>query len=119
MRLKVVPLEEEQSRLFEASALDEGNTRPHGGTGLGLAISRQFVQGMSGQMGVESQLGQEATFWLELPLSITELPRLVDEDRRQVEEVDLLDRGYGRWWWMTKRSTTALPVSICNKPVVR
>ena len=49
MRLKVVLLEEEQSRLFEASALNEGNTHHHGGTGLGLAISRQFVQGMEGR----------------------------------------------------------------------
>ena len=38
---------------------------------------------------MESQLGQGATFWLELPLPVTELPPLVDEDRRQVEEVDL------------------------------
>jgi hypothetical protein len=42
-------------------------------------------------MGVESQLGQGATFWLELPLPITEVQPPVDEDRRQVEEIDLVD----------------------------
>jgi hypothetical protein len=40
-------------------------------------------------MGVESQLGQGATFWLELPLPITEVQPPVDEDRGQVEEIDL------------------------------
>ena len=97
LRLEVVDTgpgiaEEEQERLFEAfSQLDESDTRPQGGTGLGLAISRQFVQGMGGQMGVKSQLGQGATFWLELPLPITEVQPPVDEDRRQVEEIDLVD----------------------------
>ena len=55
--------QEQQQRLFEAfSQLDESNTRRHGGSGLGLTISRQFVQGMGGQMGVESQLGIGSTF---------------------------------------------------------
>ena len=56
--------EEEQQRLFEAfSQVDESNTRQHSDTGLGLAISQQFVLGMGGQIGVESQLGQGPTFW--------------------------------------------------------
>ncbi len=40
-------------------------------------------------MGVESQLGQGATFWIELQLPITEVRLVVDEAQRQVEEVDL------------------------------
>jgi anti-sigma regulatory factor (Ser/Thr protein kinase) len=97
LRLEVIDTgpgiaEEEQERLFEAfSQLDESDTRPQGGTGLGLAISRQFVWGMGGQMGVESQLGQGATFWLELPLPLTEVQPPVDENRRQVAEIDLVD----------------------------
>ena len=56
--------EEEQQRLFEAfSQVDESNTRQHSDTGLVLAISQQFVLGMGGQIGVESQLGQGPTFW--------------------------------------------------------
>ena len=50
----------------------------------------QFVQGMDGRMGVESQLGQGVTFWLELPLPLTDVPLLLDADITEAEaEVDL------------------------------
>jgi signal transduction histidine kinase/DNA-binding response OmpR family regulator/CHASE3 domain sensor protein len=40
-----------------------------GGAGLGLSISRRLVELMSGEIGVESEVGKGATFYFTLPIS--------------------------------------------------
>jgi DNA-binding response OmpR family regulator len=58
-----------QHRIFQKfSQADASDTRQKGGTGLGLAISRELIERMGGRMGFESEEGQGARFFFELPL---------------------------------------------------
>ena len=58
--------QDQQAALFQRfSQLADGQAK--GGTGLGLSICRAIVEAHGGTIGVESEPGQGATFWFELP----------------------------------------------------
>jgi adenylate cyclase len=59
---------QQRDKLFRVfSQLDDSSTREHEGTGLGLALVRELAVAMDGDVGVDSEPGRGATFWVELP----------------------------------------------------
>ena len=58
------------NRFEQADAREGGAIK---GVGLGLAICRELVERMDGRIGVDSQPGEGARFWVSLPLN--EAPR--------------------------------------------
>ena len=66
---------EKQDRLFKSfSQVDASTTREFGGTGLGLAISKDLTEMMGGEIGVRSEYGKGAEFWIEIELDKAPLP---------------------------------------------
>lgn len=63
-------------RRFEHADLQ--TNRAYGGTGLGLTLCERLVALHDGRIGVVSQEGQGATFWLEVPLEVARETDLVD-----------------------------------------
>ncbi len=59
---------EDRDKIFQAfRQADQTFTRQHSGTGLGLAITESLVKMMGGEISLDSNLGQGATFTVEIP----------------------------------------------------
>jgi signal transduction histidine kinase len=64
---------EDQQRIFRRFARS-ATRRQHGSAGLGLAIAQAIVEAHDGSIGVESSLGNGATFTVHLPVTPTTPP---------------------------------------------
>ena len=63
-----IPLDRQAHIFRRFEHADVQTNRAYGGTGLGLTLCEKLVTLHGGQIGVHSQEGQGACFWLEIPL---------------------------------------------------
>ena len=63
-----IPADKLDSIFERFQQVDSSDSRNHEGTGLGLAICRSIVQQQSGQIWVESIVGEGSTFYFTIPL---------------------------------------------------
>jgi len=81
---------EQQQHIFDPfRQADSSTTRKFQGSGLGLSITRQLCEMMGGTIEVESQLGQGATFIVDIPLPIEANPSFGESGVESAQ--DLMD----------------------------
>ena len=58
------------SQLFQPFNRLGQENKSEEGTGIGLVLTKHLIELMGGEIGLESNLGEGSTFWVELPLSL-------------------------------------------------
>ncbi len=64
------------------------NKKAEGGTGIGLALAKELAELMNGKLSVKSELGDGATFTLELPVNEVKEEAIVPLTKADNEQLD-------------------------------
>ncbi len=78
---------EKHEMIFDRFAqADSTSSRKYEGTGIGLSLTREIARLHGGDVTVESQMGKGSTFYLTLPVRVSESEALSDRDDVPREE---------------------------------
>jgi len=84
---------EQQEKLFDIyMQADDSTTKKYGGTGLGLFIAKHLTEEMGGNLYVESELHEGATFYAEIPVREANEDEI--KDSLIYEDIDIQDKDY-------------------------
>ena len=81
--------DEKQSHIFDEFYMAEDvDTRATEGTGLGLTICNTLTKMMGGTIGVDSKIGDGATFWINIPLEQTQAVKPYTDSTVPMKNID-------------------------------